>query len=229
MNLRVLDQPLSEPVSVDDAKNFLRVTTDQDDTLIGVLISAAREAVETFTGRSIATKTYRQGLDAFPYFIDSVVSQQAYPPNYYSLPRYSTTMWNYSQMIKLFAPPLIGVLAIRYIDPDGVQQTLDSTKYIVDGDSEPARLFPGPAGASWPSVLFVPNAVQIDFISGYDSAPSVIGPDVPKGIITAILMLVANWYENREAATPGSFGEIPNHIAMLLWSHRVMDEAPPRG
>ena len=225
--LVVVQQPTSEPVSVEVAKNFLRVTTDNDDALIGVLITAARSVVETFTGRSIATKKYRQSLDSFPYFTDTMLSQQAMPPSYYSLPRYSTTMWNYSQMIKLFAPPLLSVESIQYVAPDGSTQTVDPTRYIVDSDSEPARIFPGPAGGNWPACLYVPNAVQITFWSGYDTDPSSVG--APSGLVLAILMLVANYYENREAAQQGSFGEIPNHIQQILWAHKVDDHAPTRG
>jgi uncharacterized phiE125 gp8 family phage protein len=228
-NLIVLPgQTINEPVDVETAKNFLRVTTDADDTLIGVLITAAREVVETFTGRSLANKQYRQSLDSFPYFVDSALSQQAYPPSYYSLPSYSTTMWNYSQMIKLFAPPLLSVDAVKYIATNGTLTTIDPANYIVDSASEPARIFPGPAGGNWPSCLYVPNAVQINFTSGYDTDPSV-GPGVPKGIVIAILMLVAGYYENREAQAPGSFSELPNHIQQILWSHRVLDFQPTRG
>jgi hypothetical protein len=61
-------------------------------------------------------KGYRQSLDAFPYFVDTVMSQMAYPPSYYSLPRYSTTLWNYSQMIKLLRSPLQSITKITYTD-----------------------------------------------------------------------------------------------------------------
>jgi uncharacterized phiE125 gp8 family phage protein len=226
--LVVVQQPTTYPVDLATAKNFLRVTTSNDDVLIQTLVQAATAVVEAFTGRSIATKTYRQSLDSFPYYTDSMVSQMAYPPSYYSLPRYSTTLWNYSQMIKLFAPPLLSIEEIAYLDSQtGERQVLDPSKYIVDSDSEPARLFPGPAGAIWPSVLYVPNAVQITFVAGYDTDPSTSG--VPSAIVLAILMLVANYYENREAAQPGSFSEIPNHIQNLLYAHRVLDMQPTRG
>jgi uncharacterized phiE125 gp8 family phage protein len=227
--LVVLQQPTSYPVDLATAKNFLRVTIDNDDALIQTLIVAATGVVEAFTSRSIATKTYRQSLDSFPYYTDSIVSQMAYPPSYYSLPRYSTTLWNYSQMIKLFAPPLLSIEEIAYLDSQtGERQVLDSSRYIVDSDSEPARLFPGPAGAIWPSVLYVPNAVQITFVAGYETPPSTAS-GVPDGIVVAILMLVANYYENREAAQPGAFSQIPNHIQNLLWAHRVIDAQPTRG
>jgi hypothetical protein len=113
--------PTNEPVTLKQAKAFLRVEIDDDDELIGILIKAAREVCESYTNRSFCFKGYRQSLDAFPYFVDSAISQQAYPPSYYGLPRYSTTLWNYSQMIKLFAPPLVTVDRISYLSASDSQ------------------------------------------------------------------------------------------------------------
>lgn len=217
-----------EVIDLETAKNWLRVPTDDDDALITALIPAAREVVETFTGRSLTTKTYRQSLDAPPYFVDSMFSQQAMPPSYYALPPYSVTLWNYSQEIKLYAPPLLSVVSIEYTDPDGNTQTIDPSLYIVDSDSEPARIFPRP-GQYWPPVLYVPNALRVTFVAGYDTEPSTSGPGVPAALKTAMLMLISNYYENRDAAASGSYGEIPNHVRMLMWSHRVMEFAQTRG
>jgi Phage gp6-like head-tail connector protein len=108
--------PLAEPLLLADVKNYLKVNVSNDDAFIQELIQSAREEVEGFTGRSLINKGYRQDLDAFPYFVDTVMSQMAYPPSYYSLPRYSTTLWNYSQMIKLLRSPLQQVTKITYSD-----------------------------------------------------------------------------------------------------------------
>ncbi len=113
------------PVTLTEAKLFLRVDNiTDDDFLISTLISAATAACESFCRRSFMTKGYLQTLDCFPYFNDTALSQLAYPPNMGALPRYSTTMWNYSQMIKLFRPPLIDVQRITYFD-SGLSSFLD--------------------------------------------------------------------------------------------------------
>ena len=106
-----------DPVTLTWAKNFLRVDdiTDDDD-LIASLISAATILCEVYCRRSFIQKGFLLTLDSFPYFTDTMLSQMAYPPSYYSLPRYSTTLWNYSQMIKVFRPPLISVDRITYMD-----------------------------------------------------------------------------------------------------------------
>jgi uncharacterized phiE125 gp8 family phage protein len=96
---------------------------------------------------------------------------------------------------------------------------------VSDNQSEPPRIFPGPPGIMWPSVLYASNAVQIHFVAGYGSD----GTNVPGVMKIAMLQCVANWYENREAAMTGGFNELPNHCKMLLWSKRVLDFQPTRG
>lgn len=48
-----------EPVTLDEAKQHLRIEHDADDALIGALITAARESVERFTGRALVSASYR--------------------------------------------------------------------------------------------------------------------------------------------------------------------------
>lgn len=117
-SLQVEVPPLVEPVSLATAKAHLRVSITNDDTLIGVYIQAARELVETYLARSLVNKGYRQSHDFFPYFSDR--SQTMTAPAYYaSSPRYATTQWNYSQMIKLQVSPLVSVESIEYVKTDG--------------------------------------------------------------------------------------------------------------
>lgn len=306
-----------DPVTLADAKTFLRVDNiTDDDVLIQALISAATITCETYTRRSFIQKGFLQTLDSFPYFTDTMLSQLAFPPSYYSLPRYSTTLWNYSQMIKLFRPPLISLDRITYcssadqmfhdlvpqpslwypqtvysngqqamdgngniqtlfapspsmssgksgINPPGIpghpgpngsmwNQVLGGTTveaapataiwinggpasqgefgaFIMDNVSEPARIFPGvvptgPSAGFWPSVLYVPNAVQIHFTAGYGPNPA----DVPQNIRVAIMLTVSDCYENREPV-PDDGEQLPKHVRQLLAASRVLDLAPTRG
>jgi hypothetical protein len=251
--------PAVEPVSLAEAKTFLRVSMSGDDAQITGLISAAREYSETFCNRSFAVKGYVQYLDCFPYYVDGgMQSQLALPQSYYSLPRYSPTLWNYSQMIKLMRSPVTLVSKITYVKPDGTEtDLLPGTDFIVDYAAEPVRVFPL-AGKNWPACLYCPNAVRIFFAAGMtspvnDPASSPVAPDnpeiditvsgtppnqvseykfydrVPASIRTAILQLVSHWYFNREPVTQGVAGSVPNHVDALLWSNRVEDFAQTRG
>jgi hypothetical protein len=78
-------------------------------------------------------------------------------------------------------------------------------------------------------VSFVPNAVQIDFLAGYYGAAPSQADTIPRAVKVSIMMLVSNFYENREAAAPGNFSAIPWHVQALLYSNRVMDYSPTRG
>ena len=237
----VQTQPQAEPITLAQAKTFLRVFNTDEDQLILGLITAAREEVENFTARSFAIKSYMQSLDSFPYYTDTVMSQMAYPPSYYSLPMYSTTLWNYSQMIKLYYPPCIAVQGIDYTATDGTNVTLVQDKdFLLDNIWEPSRIFPMP-GAMWPACLYVPNAVRIRFTAGMGSTATDQTPvdgEIPQGAavqpipqraITAMYMLLASWFENREAVTQGSMNKMPHHVEMLLWSLRCYDMQPTRG
>jgi len=244
---RAIELPSAEPVSLADARSFLRLSsayTAEDDT-IEALIVAAREQGEVLTGRALAKRKFTQVLDSHPYYTDSVQSQLAYPPNYYSLPRYSTTLWNYSQMIKLGYSPVISVEGMIYIAPDGSSQTwLQDTQFILDRISEPARIFPLP-GQNWPADLNVANSLQINFTAGYDPDPtavdthvigspplsppgqqvtSTIVSGIPQKLRLAILNLVAFWFQNRGAA-----GTVPPYIENIFLSHAIYDFAPTRG
>lgn len=258
-------RPTSNPtevVSLAEQKNFLRISTSQDDNLISnILIPAARSQAEIFTNQAIAQRNYVQSLDSFPYYVDTIMSQQAYPPNYYSNPRYSTTLWNYSQMLKLFRGPLTDVVNIEYVDGSGgtndgtIQFLTEGVDFIVDPLNLQPRLFPL-AGSFWPSVKYVPNAVQINFTAGYTPNPTDIrvvtvhtnlsSPYVPSAhpnqqtqytyqigvpydLKMALMMLVNHWYLNREPVVSGQPGTLPMHVEDILWSYRVEDVSPTRG
>ena len=291
--------PQIEPVSLALAKSELKIpaTVTTEDANIALKITAARQAIERMTGRSLINKGYRQSLDSFPYFTDSVMSQMAYPPAYYSLPRYSTTLWNYSQMIKLLRSPLQAITKITYTDsatglikaaypalfswialteyviseeiedPNGNLQVVtavtgadedgtsisgstqpawatgvgqqttdgmltwtcmgpvpDAGDFIYDADSTPPRLFPL-AGQFWPSVLYVPNAVQIHFIAGYGTTAAA----VPSGLVLLVLQLLAHWHFNREPVSPAGVATIPYHLETMIYHWKVADFSATRG
>jgi uncharacterized phiE125 gp8 family phage protein len=62
----LLTAPAVEPVSLDEARAFLRVETHDDDEVIAALIASSRIHVETETRRALITQSWRIVLDAWP-------------------------------------------------------------------------------------------------------------------------------------------------------------------
>lgn len=58
--------PASEPVSLAEAKTFLRIDSADEDALIGDLIKAARIAAEEQTGKSFITQRWQLSYDSCP-------------------------------------------------------------------------------------------------------------------------------------------------------------------
>ena len=63
MRLRLKTPPSVEPVSLEEAKNYLKVETADDDTLISSLIKSARELIERYLRKALITQTWEMVLD----------------------------------------------------------------------------------------------------------------------------------------------------------------------
>jgi uncharacterized phiE125 gp8 family phage protein len=66
MSAILLAGPAAEPLSLAEAKAFLRVAHDDDDALIAALIAAARGQIEALTRRALLVQTWRIVLDRWP-------------------------------------------------------------------------------------------------------------------------------------------------------------------
>lgn len=191
----VVTPPAVEPITVDEAKDWLRLDLDDDNATLAVLIGAARRAVSTRLRRALIRTTIDLTLDGFP---STRCRPGVWRPE-------TTGRFPEETAIRLPFPPLASVSSITYLDPAGASVVLSPSLYRVTG-ANPARITPA-AGRSWPAALDVPGSVVVRFVAGYGPAPS----DVPESIRLAIRVLVALYYEGRE--TPG---EIPKGVDALL-------------
>lgn len=62
----LLTPPAAEPLSLAQAKAFLRVEHDDDDELIAALIAGSRLHIEAQTRRALMTQSWRLVRDAWP-------------------------------------------------------------------------------------------------------------------------------------------------------------------
>ena len=58
MSVKLITPPSVEPITLEEAKIFLRIDTDEENTLLESLISAARLYAEKYTTRSFITQTW---------------------------------------------------------------------------------------------------------------------------------------------------------------------------
>lgn len=118
----------------------------------------------------------------------------------------------YCDEIRLAKTPLVSAV-ITYLDADGASQTFSSSDYRVDTNSEPGRITLA-EGAAWPTAQLVSNAVTITFVAGQAASA------VPQRIKQHILMLVSEWWWNRETGVDMNSKESAWHNR-LLWANRV--------
>lgn len=120
--------------------------------------------------------------------------------------------------ILLPKPELVSVSSITYTDTAGASQTLSTDVYQVDTDHLPGRIFLK-YGQTWPAVQEIPKAVKVTYVAGYGAASA-----VPQSIKTAIKILVAHWYENREPVIVGTnVASVPLSVEYLLMPYKVFN------
>lgn len=153
--------PAAEPVTLAQALVHLREGTDSGgpiDQTVTSLITAAREACEQRTERTLITTAWRLRLDTFPS----------------------------GGAIELLQPPIISVTSVTYLDTEGVSRTVNPSDYVLDSASEPGWLVPGP-GKTWPETQAgAINAVTIDYTAGYGATAASVPAPLKQWILLAI-------------------------------------------
>jgi uncharacterized phiE125 gp8 family phage protein len=107
------------------------------------------------------------------------------------------------------------VEAVKYIDAAGAPQTLDAASYVEDLDNIPGRVAPL---SIWPRAAQRAGAVTIDYTL------DAMDEDDVALIRTAMLLIIAHWYRNRESVAVdvrGTPAALPNSVDWLLEDIRV--------
>jgi uncharacterized phiE125 gp8 family phage protein len=193
--LRVITPPAVLPISLKEAKDHLRVDTDDDDALIEGLIAAAVgyfDGPDGILNRALITQTLELTLPEFP-----------------------------CGAIMLPCAELIGVVSLVYAtlgSPDSA--TLAVTSYQVDRTQIQARLLPA-YGSWWPSVpCGLADAVRVTYRAGDGAYPGVLMEKRP-GLRAAMLLLLGDLYENREPMITGAIVSHLDTLQRLWYPHKV--------
>ena len=112
MSSILLSGPAAEPVTLVEAKQFVRVEHDDDDDVIAALIAGARIHVEAQTHRALITQNWRLTRDVWPDI----------------------------GCLPVLPVPVQTLDAVRIYKSDGSTLSLDVAGFLFDKASAPARL-----------------------------------------------------------------------------------------
>lgn len=140
------------PISLDEAKLFLRVTHNKEDSEIQALVEDATRFLEDRLGQQFLTASW-------------ILTQPCFNDNCILLPR----------------PPLQSVQSVSYVDTNGTTQTLSASLYQVDIKSMPGRIMPA-YNEWWPDLRTETfNPVTIAYTAGYTTA-ALVPPAIKRAI-----------------------------------------------
>jgi uncharacterized phiE125 gp8 family phage protein len=151
---RATTPPASEPLTVQQVKDFGRIDGSDEDILIGGFITAVREATEGYLGRALIERTMRMTFD----------------------------YWPDCEYLELPTPPLLSVVQVATVDNDNVATEFSSANYIVDTSSMPGRIIikfgcVPPINTS----RFI-GGYRVDYTAGYGSTASYIPAPIIEGM-----------------------------------------------
>jgi len=139
MKTTLVTPPTYYALTLDEAKDHLRITHSDEDPYIQALVFSAQAYAEQFLRRKLITQTWNVFLNNWPG----------------------------GDVIALPFGQLQSVTHVKYTDTDGDQSTFSSADYIVDTDSDPGRIVLG-YGETWPTATLYPsNPIEIQFVCGY--------------------------------------------------------------
>jgi uncharacterized phiE125 gp8 family phage protein len=138
MPLVLTAAPALEPVSVSEAKDYLRVDSAVEDPVVASLILAARLHIEGALDIAMVTQSWSLFLDGWPE--DGRVS--------------------------IPLGPLKSVDSVKVYDAEDTAQTVSPQTYAVDLSSLRPRLV-RQAGAVWPTPGRAANGIEIALTAGY--------------------------------------------------------------
>jgi uncharacterized phiE125 gp8 family phage protein len=160
-----------EPVTMQQVKDHLRVTWEEEDAFIYSLLSAAREYVEKTTSQAVIPQTVKAYFPAMPLR---------------------------AGFLELPLSNAVSITSVKYLDGAGVQQTVDSADYYLTVGQPSKVYFP----SGYPGATDRPDSVEIIYEAGFGAAPY---KPFPQALKSAILILVGDMYENREAQNTQRF------------------------
>jgi uncharacterized phiE125 gp8 family phage protein len=177
-HLALITPAASDPVTLDEAKQWARIDTDDDNDLISGLITSATIAAEEYLCRSIMPQTWRLTIDldrSGDCWWDGVMDGPL-----------TSLYGELARIIPLPRGPVQNIMSVVTYSLQNMSSTYASSNYRLDASG--GRLILN-YGAMWPSNLRPEAAIEVLYSAGYAS--------LPRPIKTGIMVHVSALYEQR--------------------------------
>lgn len=220
VSYRVTAEPTTEPVTLADCLDYLRVDVGDDDTQITSLISNARKYCESITGRAFATQsitcqfiidapaqgtlsgTIDEGQELYHYEQELGANPFGVSQFYFEMP-----------LAPLQSVQSIGTQFTKFqINPDGTPNYTNLPQFASDGVTvnwaidtirEPGRIY-----FQAPLIVY---SWQFKYTVGHDTVNYVL----PYALKQCLKEIIAFWYDHREGDV------LPDGLLSRLLSYRL--------
>jgi uncharacterized phiE125 gp8 family phage protein len=152
----LLAGPAEEPVSLAEARAFLRLDGEAEDGLVTTLVAAARLHVESVTGRALVNQSWRLVLD----------------------------QWPEDRAVTLPVSPLVSLTSITAFDADGDDHLVPLAQFEAATGVTPARLILPRKVGGMPA-LRERFGIEIDYVAGFGEATDVPS-DLKRGVLALV-------------------------------------------
>ena len=150
----------------------------------------AEDYCQKFTGRQFVSATWQLSLDRWP-----------------------------ARRMNLPRAPLASVTSVKYLDPDGVEQTWGAANYRVIDTTEPGYIVPE-FDIVYPAIRPIEDAIKIAFVAGYGEPVQ-----VPEMLRNAVLLLAQQRFDFPAPTTTGAAVlDVPWSIRSILEMYKVPDD-----
>jgi len=182
MSLKLITEATKFPLPVVETKRHLRlpVSVNDDDALLGHLLSVAVASGEDYTRKSFCTQTWQLLLDGWPTSVND---------KWWDGVRTGPVSGVLTDELRLPLGPLQSVTHVKTYDDADASTTFAAANYFVDAVKDRIVLR---SGQAWPTFTRVANGIEIEYVTGYGNSGA-----IPPAIKQALREHVAHMYENR--------------------------------
>ena len=202
LSIRQLTAPSEVVVTLQEQKDFGRISGNAENTLIPIFIAAATRKAESYVRGGFIRRTWRQSEDAGERRDPLIVGRFLFGEEF---------------EIEIDNIQLVTVETVTFFDRDNNATIIPSADYRVGrtNDTQPGRVV-FKLNTILPTNTRYYTEYEIDYTAGYEDRATLdsIAPDIK----LAIMVAAQRFYENRE-----DMKDIPTEAKALLNPYRIME------